>query len=87
MTTRFRPAALAAAVLGSACLLAAAPAHATTVTEGTAVRVLDGDNVYRDWFVSRPRCETAGQGGLARGHWEHYTCSPGTVWWHLWTNR
>ncbi|WP_433380612.1 hypothetical protein [Streptosporangium sp. CA-115845] len=26
-------------------------------------------------------------GGIDRGHWEHYTCSEGDWFWHLWTNR
>ncbi|MEU1735600.1 hypothetical protein [Streptosporangium sp. NPDC020145] len=86
MTTRFRPVALAAAVLSSACLLTAGPAHATVATEGTAVQAL-GDDVYRDWFTSHARCVTAGQGGIDRGHWGHYTCSEGDVFWHLWTDR
>lgn len=43
--------------------------------------------MYRDWFTSHSKCVAAGQGGIDRGHWEHYTCSEGDWFWHLWTNR
>ncbi|WP_051752536.1 hypothetical protein [Streptosporangium amethystogenes] len=54
---------------------------------GTVSRVPAGDDVYRDWFSSHSNCVAAGQGGIDRGHWEHYTCSEGDWFWHLWTNR
>ncbi|WP_433257753.1 hypothetical protein ACQPYK_21415 [Streptosporangium sp. CA-135522] len=78
-----------AAAFAAAALLAtpvlSASAHAATV--GATSRMPAGDDVYRDWYSSHSNCVTAGQGGIDRGHWEHYTCSEGDWLWHLWTNR
>ncbi len=74
-------AALVTAALFAAPLVLAAPAaHAAAGRPA-------GDDVYRTWFTSHSRCVAEGQGGIDRGHWEHYTCSEGDWFWHLWTNR
>lgn len=80
-------AALATAALLAAPAVLSAPAHAATATAGTVGQVPAGDNVYRDWYRTHSNCVTAGQGGIDRGHWDHYTCSEGDWLWHLWTNR
>ncbi|MDP9862067.1 MULTISPECIES: hypothetical protein [Streptosporangium] len=78
-----------AAALTAAALLAApalsAPVQAATVDATSQMPA--GDDVYRDWYTSHSNCVTAGQGGIDRGHWDHYTCSEGDWLWHLWTNR
>lgn len=68
-------------------MVLSAPAHAATSTVGGTSRVPAGDDVYRDWYASHSNWVTAGQGGIDRGHWDHYTCSEGDRLWHLWTNR
>ncbi|MEU8197759.1 hypothetical protein AB0C10_28670 [Microbispora amethystogenes] len=73
-------AAFAAALFAAPAVLAAPAAHAAAVRPA-------GDDVYRTWFTSHARCVAEGQGGIDRGHWEHYTCSEGDWFWHLWTNR
>ncbi|WP_326639771.1 hypothetical protein OG884_34220 [Streptosporangium sp. NBC_01755] len=87
------------AITGMALLATGAPASAVSVTTseagahtvtaraGAVSRLPAGDDVYRDWFSSHSNCVAAGQGGIDRGHWEHYTCSEGDWFWHLWTNR
>lgn len=80
-------AALAAAALLAAPMALPAPANAAAVTSGAAGRMPADDDVYRDWYSSHSNCVTAGQGGIDRGHWDHYTCSEGDWLWHLWTNR
>ncbi|MGW4425145.1 hypothetical protein [Streptosporangium sp. NPDC004631] len=80
-------AALATAALLAAPAALSAPAHAAAATAGTVGQVPAGDNVYRDWYRTHSNCVTAGQGGIDRGHWDHYTCSEGDWLWHLWTNR
>lgn len=82
-------AALATAALLAAPTALSAPAHAATATAttGTVSQVPTGDHVYRDWYRTHSNCVTAGQGGIDRGHWDHYTCSEGDWLWHLWTNR
>ncbi|GAA0854594.1 hypothetical protein ACFQVD_10710 [Streptosporangium amethystogenes subsp. fukuiense] len=100
-TRAFRVRALPAvgAIIGMALLATGTPAFAASATAhgagartgaaqaGTAGRLPAGDDVYRDWFSSHSNCVAAGQGGIDRGHWEHYTCSEGDWFWHLWTNR
>jgi hypothetical protein len=98
-TRAFRVRALPAvgAIIGMALLATGTPAfaasataseaHTVTAQAGTAGRLPVGDDVYRDWFSSHSNCVAAGQGGIDRGHWEHYTCSEGDWFWHLWTNR
>ncbi|WP_067130926.1 hypothetical protein [Microtetraspora malaysiensis] len=78
------PAALAAVALFATPAVLSAPAHAATASTG---RLPAGDDVYRDWFTSHSNCVSAGQGGIDRGHWGHYTCSEGDWFWHLWTDR
>ncbi|MEV4377402.1 hypothetical protein [Streptosporangium sp. NPDC049644] len=89
----------ACAITGMALLATGTPAFAASATTsgagvrtvtaqaGTVGRLPVGDDVYRDWFSSHSNCVAAGQGGIDRGHWEHYTCSEGDWFWHLWTNR
>lgn len=77
-----------AGVLLVALFSAAAPAVAAVpVPPDTAVTEHRGDDIYRDWFWSYAGCDNEGRGGIQRGHWDHYTCSEGDVFWHLWTNR
>ncbi|MEN3535163.1 hypothetical protein AAH991_08635 [Microbispora sp. ZYX-F-249] len=82
---------LAAGAIGlpaSAATLPARPPQGVAAPQngGVAQRPA-GDDVYRTWYTSHSKCVAAGQGGIDRGHWEHYTCSEGDWFWHLWTNR
>lgn len=70
----------------TAATLPAQPPHGVAAQNG-APRLPAGDDVYRTWYTSHSKCVAAGQGGIDRGHWEHYTCSEGDWFWHLWTNR
>ncbi len=71
----------------AATLPAQLPPGVAALQDGGAAQRPAGDDVYRDWFASHSSCVAAGQGGIDRGHWEHYTCSEGDWFWHLWTNR
>ncbi|MFE6490012.1 hypothetical protein ACFVGN_44770, partial [Streptomyces sp. NPDC057757] len=47
-----------------------------------------GLDVHRGKYVSLGGCQTAGQQGIERGHWDQYQCAQGSFWlWNLWTNR
>ncbi len=76
-----------AAALAAAALLASPALLPTSAHAAVVSRMPAGDDVYRDWYTSHSNCVTAGQGGIDRGHWDHYTCSEGDWLWHLWTNR
>ncbi|MFF3320034.1 hypothetical protein ACFYV5_31685 [Streptomyces sp. NPDC003035] len=83
------PAVAAAAVialgLGAAAPAAAAP---TTAVTASAVSEAEGLDVHRGKYVSLGGCQTAGQQGIERGHWDQYQCAQGSFWlWSLWTNR
>ncbi|MFD7702429.1 hypothetical protein [Streptomyces caelestis] len=80
-------AALAAVGLGS--LGAAAPAVAApgAASHRMAVQAADGLDVHRGKYMTLGGCQTAGQQGVDRGHWDRYQCAEGTFFWNLWTNR
>ncbi|GAB7110654.1 hypothetical protein JCM4814A_89710 [Streptomyces phaeofaciens JCM 4814] len=70
--------------------LSAAPAVAAPATASShvaAVRAADGLDVHRGKYVTLGGCQTAGQQGIERGHWDRYQCADGTFFWNLWTNR
>jgi hypothetical protein len=67
-------------------LASAAPALAAH-DQVAAVRAADGLNVHRGKYVTLGGCQTAGQQGIERGHWDRYQCAEGTFFWNLWTNR
>ncbi|WP_151770717.1 hypothetical protein [Streptomyces abyssomicinicus] len=64
----------------------AAPALAAP-DDVVAVRAGDGLDVHRGKYVTLGGCQTAGQQGIERGHWDRYQCAEGTFFWNLWTNR
>ncbi|MER7488792.1 hypothetical protein ABTY20_23370 [Streptomyces sp. NPDC126497] len=81
-------AALAAVGLGG--VGAAAPAVAAPDAAShqvSAVQAADGLDVHRGKYVTLGGCQTAGQQGIDRGHWDRYQCAEGTFFWNLWTNR
>ncbi|CAL9341731.1 hypothetical protein [Streptomyces sp. NPDC057838] len=84
-------AALAAIGLGG--LGAAAPAVAAPGAAPhrvSAVQAADGLDIHRGKYMTLSGCQTAGQQGIDRGHWDRYQCAEGTMWpwkWNLWTNR
>lgn len=70
--------------LGAAPAVAAPAAAASHVN---ALRAADGLDVHRGKYVTLGGCQTAGQQGIERGHWDRYQCADGTFFWNLWTNR
>ncbi|MFI2507318.1 hypothetical protein [Streptomyces sp. NPDC018972] len=70
--------------LGAAAPAAAAPGAAS---HQTAVQAADGLDVHRGKYFTLGGCQTAGQQGVDRGHWDRYQCAEGTFFWNLWTNR
>ncbi|MFD7130917.1 hypothetical protein [Streptomyces sp. NPDC059894] len=43
---------------------------------------------HRGKYFTPAGCQTAGQQGIERGHWDRYQCAQGAFWlWNLWTNR
>ncbi|MFI8215761.1 hypothetical protein [Streptomyces sp. NPDC085932] len=91
MKTRVRmvlPALLvsAAAVLGVGVTV---PAVAAPQTAPSLRPLADGQDVYRGWYFTKETCRDAGDAGIARGHWDNYSCAPGKGGFlhHLWTNR
>ncbi|MEW9532396.1 hypothetical protein [Microbispora sp. NPDC049125] len=94
LTRRLAVAAALVSAVGTVALPATAatrptrlPAGVVVPQDGGAAQRPAGDDVYRNWYTSHSNCVAAGQGGIDRGHWEHYTCSEGDWFWHLWTNR
>lgn len=69
--------------LAPAATALAAPHHLAVV------QAADGLNVHRGKYFSLSGCQTAGQQGIDRGHWDRYQCADGTwpLRWNLWTNR
>ncbi|MEU3620573.1 hypothetical protein ABZ725_51310 [Streptomyces sp. NPDC006872] len=79
-----------AAVAVTGLGLSTVPAVAAPVaasSPGTAVQAADGLDVHRGKYVTLGGCQTAGQQGIERGHWDRYQCAEGTFLWNLWTNR
>ncbi|MEV3970292.1 hypothetical protein AB0K68_19420 [Streptomyces sp. NPDC050698] len=90
MRVRTALSALAAiAVVGLGALGAAAPAGAAP-HQVSAVQAADGLDIHRGKYMTLGGCQTAGQQGIDRGHWDRYQCAEGNMWpwtWNLWTNR
>ncbi|MEV0241538.1 hypothetical protein AB0I06_16620 [Streptomyces sp. NPDC050674] len=90
MRVRTTLSALAAiAVVGLGALGAAAPAGAAP-HHVSAVQAADGLDIHRGKYMTLGGCQTAGQQGIDRGHWDRYQCAEGNMWpwtWNLWTNR
>ncbi|MGW0607277.1 hypothetical protein [Streptomyces sp. NPDC002644] len=82
-TTLTAFATITAVALGAA---SAAPALAAP-GDVAVVRAGDGLDVHRGKYVTLGGCQTAGQQGIERGHWDRYQCAEGTFFWNLWTNR
>ncbi|MFJ3440986.1 hypothetical protein ACIPM2_07395 [Streptomyces sp. NPDC086081] len=96
MKTRVRmvlPALLvtAAAVfgVGAAAPAVAAPAVAAQSAPSLKQPLADGHDVYRGWYFTKETCRDAGDAGIARKHWDSYSCAPGKGGFlhHLWSNR
>ncbi|MEU3620570.1 hypothetical protein ABZ725_51295 [Streptomyces sp. NPDC006872] len=90
MRARTLLSAFAAIALTGIGLSAAAPATAVPAAASsrmTAVQAADNLDVHRGKFISLGGCQTAGQQGIERGHWDRYQCAEGTFLWNLWTNR
>ncbi|GAA2424671.1 hypothetical protein [Streptomyces glaucus] len=91
MRVRTALSALAAlAVVGVGGLSAAAPAVASPGAASqrvAAVQAAEGLDVHRGKYLTLGGCQTAGQQGIDRGHWDRYQCAEGTFFWNLWTNR
>ncbi|MFH8974986.1 hypothetical protein [Streptomyces sp. NPDC017890] len=83
----------AIAVVGLGSLSAAAPAVAApgaASQQVAAVQAADSLDVHRGKYMTLGGCQTAGQQGIDRGHWDRYQCAEGNMWpwtWNLWTNR
>ncbi|MER5555160.1 hypothetical protein ABT001_26415 [Streptomyces sp. NPDC002793] len=92
MRVRIALSAFAAVTVAGLGLAAAVPAVAASASapQVTAVQAADGLNVHREKFMTLNGCQTAGQQGIDRGHWDRYQCAEGNAWpwvWNLWTNR
>ncbi|MFJ4834389.1 hypothetical protein ACIP79_31440 [Streptomyces sp. NPDC088747] len=74
--------------LGAAVPATAAPGT-TAVQRTVSVSAAPVDlDVHRGKYMSLGGCQTAGQQGIERGHWDQYQCAQGSFWlWNLWTNR
>ncbi|MDK1344649.1 hypothetical protein QNO09_15275 [Streptomyces sp. 378] len=83
----------AIAVVGLGSLGVAAPAVAApgvASQQPSAVQAADGLDIHRGKYMTLGGCQTAGQQGIDRGHWDQYQCAEGNMWpwkWNLWTNR
>ena len=92
MRVRIALSALAAISVAGLGLVVAAHAVAVPAAASqrvAAVQAADGLDVHRDKYLTLSGCQTAGQQGIDRGHWDRYQCADGT-WpyrWNLWTNR
>ncbi|HEY9327264.1 MULTISPECIES: hypothetical protein [Streptomyces] len=83
-------AALAAVGLGGLSATAPAVAAPGAASQVSAVQAADGLDIHRGKFMTLSGCQTAGQQGIDRGHWDRYQCAEGNMWpwtWNLWTNR
>jgi hypothetical protein len=70
-------------------LVSATPAVAAPVAAShqiAAVQGADGLDIHRGKYWTLGGCQTAGQQGIDRGHWDQYQCAEGWMW-NLWTNR
>ncbi|MEV5986430.1 hypothetical protein AB0L85_15660 [Streptomyces sp. NPDC052051] len=90
MRVRTALSAFAATAVAGLGLGAAAPAVAAPSHQVAAVQVADSLDIHRGKYMSLGGCQTAGQQGIDRGHWDRYQCAEGNMWpwkWNLWTNR
>ncbi|MFE7814299.1 hypothetical protein ACFU5P_20555 [Streptomyces sp. NPDC057433] len=89
MRVRTALSAFAAITVVGLGLCSAAPAGAES-QQVTAVQAADSLDVHRGKYMTLGGCQTAGQQGIERGHWDRYQCAEGSMWpwvWNLWTNR
>ena len=93
MRVRIALSAFAVVTVAGLGLGSASPAVAVSASVShrpTAVQAADGLDVHREKFMTLNGCQTAGQQGVERGHWDRYQCAEGSAWpwvWNLWTNR
>ncbi|MER6628030.1 hypothetical protein ABT301_07305 [Streptomyces sp. NPDC000987] len=93
MRARTALSAFAAMTVVGLGLVSAGPALAAPSAAShqvAAVRAADGLDIHRGKFMTLGGCQTAGQQGIERGHWDRYQCAEGSMWpwvWNLWTNR
>ncbi|MCH0540190.1 hypothetical protein I3F58_11535 [Streptomyces sp. MUM 203J] len=92
MRVRTALSAFAAVTVVGLGLAPAAPAVAApgAVSHQVSVQAADGLDIHRGKFMTLGGCQTAGQQGIDRGHWDRYQCAEGSMWpwtWNLWTNR
>ncbi|MFI1562914.1 hypothetical protein ACH4ZX_07540 [Streptomyces sp. NPDC020490] len=76
--------------LGAVSAAPALAAPSAASHQAAAVRAGDGLDIHRGKFMTLGGCQTAGQQGIERGHWDRYQCAEGSLWpwvWNLWTNR
>ncbi|MER5198649.1 hypothetical protein ACWD3J_37365 [Streptomyces sp. NPDC002755] len=79
---------LAATGLGLSTAAPAVAVPTAATQQASAVRAADGLDVHRGKYVTLGGCQTAGQQGIERGHWDRYQCAQGSFFlWNLWTNR
>ncbi|WP_448317288.1 hypothetical protein [Streptomyces sp. CO7] len=85
---RVRTALTAFATITAVAIGAASAAPAFAAPHGAATAwAADSLDVHRGKYVTLGGCQTAGQQGIERGHWDRYQCAEGTFFWNLWTNR
>ncbi|KQZ17871.1 MULTISPECIES: hypothetical protein [Streptomyces] len=93
MRVRTALSAFAAMAVVGLGLVSAAPAVAVSGAAShpvAAVQAADGLDIHRGKYMTLGGCQTAGQQGIERGHWDRYQCAEGSAWpwvWNLWTNR
>ncbi|MFF9021209.1 hypothetical protein [Streptomyces eurythermus] len=93
MRVRTTLSAFAAIAVTGLGLASAAPAVAVPGTAShrvAAVQAADSLDIHRGKYMTLGGCQTAGQQGIDRGHWDRYQCAEGNMWpwkWNLWTNR
>ncbi|MDR6979049.1 hypothetical protein J2X68_005783 [Streptomyces sp. 3330] len=79
---------LAVTGLGLSATTPAVAVSAEAPRHVSAVQAADGLDVHRGKYVTLGGCQTAGQQGIERGHWDRYQCAQGSFFlWNLWTNR
>ncbi|MFD3613509.1 hypothetical protein ACFWXA_36815 [Streptomyces atroolivaceus] len=82
--------AITVAGLGLSAVAPAIAASAPMSHRVATVQTAESLDVHREKFMTLNGCQTAGQQGIDRGHWDRYQCAEGSAWpwvWNLWTNR
>ncbi|MFE0080938.1 hypothetical protein, partial [[Kitasatospora] papulosa] len=64
--------AITVAGLGLSVVSPAIAASASTSQRVTAVQAAESLDVHREKFMTLNGCQTAGQQGIDRGHWDRY---------------